>query len=204
MRLIGQLVVVLTMGLTVFSGNTLAKSKADSLFSHKGFKLSLGLGEARVPSEDRFDELGWGELNLGYGVSSRSTFWIGLKGGQISDSNEPEHFLGGLDLMYQYKFIDDGKFQPYGKVGVGAYGIGYDNSNTPEPDRVIAGGGLIGAIGFDYFFTRRFGIGLELNFKDIVMLSETIKVDGGDDIERDLEPHLNRDSSTMMITFTIQ
>lgn len=203
MKFIGQLILVfLTMSVTLFSGNAFAQSKADSLFSHKGFKFNFGLGETRVPSEDSFDKVGWGDINLGYGISSRSTFWLGVKGGEVKDVDldEPKHFFGGLELTYQYKFISDASFQPYGKIGFGAYGIGFDDN----PDRVIAGGGLTGAVGFDYFFSKRFGIGLELNLKDIVMVSETIKVNGGDDVERDLEPHLNRDSRTLMVTFTIQ
>lgn len=168
-------------------------------FSHKGVKAALGFGNFDTPS-GRSGEDGAGMLSLGYGFSDRSTLWLTLTGTD-NEANSATRIMtefGGIELVYQYKFMPESKFQPYGKIGLGGYAL---QENGVDP--TFLGGGFNFAIGADYFFSRHFGIGAELNFKDIEYVSQSRTVNG-EEIVSDLRPHLNRDSRAFLITLTIQ
>jgi outer membrane protein W len=99
----------------------------------------------------------------------------------------------------QYKFITDSRLQPYGKVGWGVYGL-----REKDVDVTKIGTGFAFAVGADYFFSRNFGFGVEVNYKFLNYTEESRKV-GDDDWQTfDLDPALNGNSLSVVLTFTIQ
>ncbi|MCH8874389.1 porin family protein [candidate division KSB1 bacterium] len=190
--------IILISALMLYGQSLSAKSKPR--FSHKGIKAALGFGNVDMPSSTTSGDGGAGMLSLGYGFSERSTLWLSLIGTD-TDSRSATRIVtefGGIELAYQYKFRPESSFQPYGKVGVGAYAL-QENGTDPT----LIGGGFNFAFGADYFFSRHFGIGAEFNFKDIEYSIESRTVNG-EEIVSDLRPHLNRDSRAFLITLTIQ
>ena len=190
--------IVLISALMLYGQSLSAQSKPR--FSHKGIKAALGFGNVDMPSSTTSGDGGAGMLSLGYGFSDRSTLWLSLIGTD-NDSRSATRIVtefGGIELAFQYKFRPESSFQPYGKVGVGAYAL-QENGTDPT----FFGGGFNFAIGADYFFSRHFGIGAEFNFKDIEYSKQSRTVNG-DEIVSDLRPHLNRDSRAFLITLTIQ
>lgn len=190
--------IILILALMLYGQSLSAQSKPR--FSHKGIKAALGFGNIDMPSSTNSGDGGAGMLSLGYGFSDRSTLWLSLIGTD-NDSRSATRIVtefGGVELAYQYKFRPESKLQPYGKIGIGGYAL---QENGMDP--TFLGGGFNFAIGADYFFSRHFGIGAELNFKDIEYFSESRTVNGNE-IVSDLRPHLNRDSRAFLITLTIQ
>ena len=190
--------IILISALMLYGQSLSAKSKPR--FSHKGIKAALGFGNVDMPSSTTSGDGGAGMLSLGYGFSERSTLWLSLIGTD-TDSRSATRIVtefGGIELAYQYKFRPESKLQPYGKIGIGGYAL---QENGMDP--TFWGGGFNFAIGADYFFSRHFGIGAELNFKDIEYFSQSRTVNGNE-IVSDLRPHLNRDSRAFLITLTIQ
>jgi len=192
--------VILSLVLLANSSFSAQLENRQSRFSQKGIKAALGFGNVDMPSSTTSGDGGAGMLSLGYGFSERSTLWLSLIGTD-TDSRSATRIVtefGGIELAYQYKFRPESSFQPYGKVGVGAYAL-QENGTDPT----FFGGGFNFAFGADYFFSRHFGIGAEFNFKDIEYSIESRTVNG-DEIISDLRPHLNRDSRAFLITLTIQ
>ncbi|MCG8603840.1 hypothetical protein MJD09_02435, partial [bacterium] len=77
-------------------------------------------------------------------------------------------------------------------------GIGEQGSNT-----TFLGGGFALGVGADWFFSRHFGIGAELQYKNVDYSKERVKV-GGQTLERDLNPRLDGRSVGLMFTLTVQ
>ena len=191
--------IILISAVMLYGHSLFAQPK--TRFSHKGIKVALGAGNFDMPSSTTPEEHEAGMLSLGYGFSDRSTLWLSLIGTGDNESRSATQMMtefGGIELVYQYKFMPESKFQPYGKIGLGAYAL-QENGTDPT----LIGGGFNFAFGADYFFSRHFGIGAEFNFKDIEYSIESRTVNG-DEIVSDLRPHLNRDSRAFLITLTIQ
>ncbi len=190
--------IILISALMLYSHSLFAQPK--HRFSHTGVKAALGFGNIDMPSSANSGDDGAGMLSLGYGFSDRSTLWLSLIGTDNESRSATQMMteFGGVELAYQYKFRPESKLQPYGKIGIGGYAL---QENGMDP--TFLGGGFNFAIGADYFFSRHFGIGAELNFKDIEYFSESRTVNGNE-IVSDLRPHLNRDSRAFLITLTIQ
>jgi len=192
--------VILSLVLLANSSFSAQLENRQSWFSHKGIKAALGYGNVDMPSSTTSGDGGAGMLSLGYGFSERSTLWLSLIGTD-TDSRSATRIVtefGGIELAYQYKYRPESSFQPYWKVGVGGYAL-----QEIGMDPTFLGAGFNFAVGADYFFSRHFGIGAELNFKDIEYFSQSRTVNG-DEIISDLRPHLNRDSRAFLITLTIQ
>ncbi len=192
--------IILISALMLYSHSLSAQSKPR--FSHKGIKAALGFGNVNMPSSANSGDDGAGMLSLGYGFSERSTLWLSLIGTGDNESRSATRMLtefGGIELAFQYKFRPASSFQPYGKIGIGAYAL-QENGTDPT----FFGGGFNFAIGADYFFSRHFGIGAEFNFKDIEYTKQSRKDSDGAERLSDLRPHLNRDSRAFLITLTIQ
>ena len=190
--------IILISAMMLYGHSLFAQPK--TRFSHKGIKVALGVGNFDMPSSTTPEENGSGMLSLGYGFSDRSTLWLSLIGtdNESRSATQIVTEFGGAELVFQYKFRPESSFQPYGKIGVGAYGL-QENGTDPT----LIGGGFNFAFGADYFFSRHFGIGAEFNFKDIEYSIESRTVNG-DEIVSDLRPHLNRDSRAFLLTLTIQ
>ena len=190
------------LGLVVLASSSLfaQSDKPQSRFSHKGVKAAIGAGSYEMRIGENLNERDWGLMSLGYGFSDRSTLWLSLTGGEYPKkvATAEAGWFGGIELAYQYKFRPQSRFQPYGKIGLGGYGQQEEDSNV-----TIAGGGLNFALGADYFFSKHFGIGVELSMKDIEFISESRTVNGNE-IVSDLNPHLHRDAGGIMFTLTIQ
>ena len=190
--------IVLISALMLYGQSLSAQSKPR--FSHKGIKAALGFGNIDMPSSTTSGDGGAGMLSLGYGFSERSTLWLSLIGTD-NDSRSATRIVtefGGIELAYQYKFRPESSFQPYGKIGIGGYAL---QENGMDP--TFWGAGFNFAIGADYFFSRHFGIGAELNFKDIEYFSQSRTVNGNE-IVSDWSPHLNRECMAFLIALTLQ
>ena len=106
--------------------------------------------------------------------------------------------FGGIELNLQHKFEIESRFQPYGKVGFGVYGLHEQNS-----DIAMVGAGLNIAIGVDYLFSRHFGVGAEFAFKKLDYYRESRETEQGE-LFTDLNPALNGDAAGFMLTLMIQ
>lgn len=177
------------------------ENKEEPPFSHKGFKVALGV----IGFENEFDEFGGrmddgggGFLSLGWGFSDHVSLWLSGFGGEHPKS-PPRVYgagFGGIELDLQYKFITESPFQPYGKVGIGGYAIG-------QSGVIYTGGGIAGALGADYFFSPNIGIGLELQFKGIGYSQRTQEING-QDITTEVDPPLEGKSRVILLTVTLQ
>ena len=188
--------IVLFSALTLFA----QQEKPVSRFSHKGLKGAVGLGSFENEFGDKLNDGAAGSLSLGYGFSERFTLWLSLVGVEHPQNsvNRKATDFGGGDLSVQYKLLPQSRIQPYGKIGVGVYGIGEQGSGV-----VFLGGGIAFAVGADWFFSRHVGLGAELQFKNIDYSKEKRRV-GGNDIVTEINPRLDGKSTGLMFTLTIQ
>jgi hypothetical protein len=178
-------------------------NKADrktSRFSHKGIKLSFGLGEYQPSDATGLDKGQGVAIDLGYGFNDNFTLWGSVVGAEHPDKSNRDLIteFAGVQLQFQHKFITQKRFQPYGKIGLAGYSL-----KDLDSTRRLFGAGFILALGTDLFFSRHFGFGFELNFMDIRYFREEIET-GGKNIGRDIRPHLNRDVFGFLVTFTVQ
>lgn len=172
--------------------------KSKSRFSHKGLKAFIGVGDFEATSDRGLNEGEGGSLGLGYGFTDRFSLWITALGVE-HPRKTANHLLtdfAGLELNLQHKFETQSRLQPYGKIGVGVYGLQDQGSDT-----VFAGFGLTIAIGTDLFFSQHFGIGAELIFKSLDYSYRT--TDDGDNFTK-IQPQLDGDTVGFMLTFTVQ
>jgi len=194
---------LIIFGLILFISASLfaQEQKPESRFSHKGFKVSGGLGGF----ENDFDEFGGkldsggaGFLSLGWGMSNHFTLWLaGLGADHFSPTlNRNKGGFVAFEISGQYKFMTESNFQPYGKLGIGAYFIGQDGI-------IFSGGGVSLGLGADYFFSPHVGVGLEVQFKGQGYSRRSVKVDGKD-IVTDVDPKLDGKSSGVFLTLTLQ
>jgi outer membrane protein W len=202
------IVAVLTL-LAMSTGDLDAQEgKTDSSrFSHKGIKASIAYGIATAASDLNLKTGNDFAFSLGYGFSNNVTLWLGIgrakhQNKQTTDTdavftNPAGGFQYKADL--QYKFRSQSRLQPYGKVGWGVYTM-----SERDVDVTKIGTGFTFAAGADYFFSRHFGFGVEVKYRILDFTEESRKV-GDDEYERfDLDPALNGDSVSIMVTFTIQ
>ena len=196
------LVVVLAL-LVMYAGNLPAQEeKTDSSrFSHNGLKVSIAMGKANPASDLNLNTGNLFSLSLGYGFFNNFTVW--LSGGSAQHRNKPANNTKtsyvNFELGLQYKFLSQSRLQPYGKFSGGVYLL--NNENSDVTDKV--GNGFALAAGADYFFSRHFGFGVEVNYKLVDFTEEFRKV-GGETKSVELDPALNGDSVSFMIAFTIQ
>lgn len=176
------------------------EAKQEPRFSHKGVKGAIAFGSSENEFGRNLEDGEAGALSLGYGFDDRFTLWLTGLGVQHPENavNESATDFGGLELNLQYKFLSETRAQPYGKVGVGVYGIEEEGS-----DVAYFGTGFAMAIGMDYFFSRHFGVGAELFFKELDYSQKRLKTPAGD-LTTDLNPQLDGESRGFMISFTIQ
>lgn len=176
------------------------EEKQESPFSHRGLKAAIGLGGFENEFGQTFEDGDGRILNLGYGIDDRFSLWLGA----VLAEHPPQHdrvettYFAGGEVDLQYKFITDSPWQPYGKVGVGIYAIQEDNSGL-----TFVGSGFTAALGLDYFFSRHFGIGAELQFKE---LDYSHRIENTPEGEQDTElrPQLDGQTTGFLITLTIQ
>lgn len=174
------------------------EEKPESRFSHKGLKAALGLGTFEATSDRGLSEGDGGFISLGYDITNRFSLWLTALGAEHprKTSNTILVEFGGLELNLQHKFATKSRLQPYGKVGVGVYGLQNQGSDT-----VIVGAGVNLGIGTDLFFCKHFGIGAELMFKS---LDYSLQYVEDEDNFSEIKPQLDGDTVGFMITFTVQ
>ena len=192
----------LTLVLFMTSVVTAYSQEADSAarFSHRGIKFSLASGNLEMTTERQLRDGEGGMLSLGYGFTDRFTLWLTLVGSEHEPNSLSSGLtdFGGVEVNLQQKFNPNSRWQPYGKVGAGLYGLGEENSHV-----TLIGGGINLAIGLDFFFAKHFGVGAELMVKKLDYFSEHVETDAGEVIT-DIYPDLNGDTAGFMLTFTIQ
>ncbi|MCG8606258.1 porin family protein [bacterium] len=188
------------VGMLIGSSPVFGQKKEMSRFSHKGIKAMLGTGSFVVIPERNLEEGEGGLIGLGYGFTDRSTLWLNLTGAQHpqTDSTARHMDFGGLELNIQHRFETRARFQPYGKVGLGLYGL-----EEQGVDMSLIGAGVNLGLGLDFFFARHFGLGLELTYKKLDYFKQATKTPAGD-LVSDIRPQLNGDTVGFMLTFTIQ
>jgi hypothetical protein len=170
-----------------------------SRFSHKGIKGLIGVGSFENEADEKFKDGDAGVLGLGYGFDDRFTLWLTLLGVRHPETAERAVInFGGLEAHVQYKLLPQSRIQPYGKVGVGLYGFEEEGTNT-----TLLGSGFALGLGADWFFSRHFGIGAEIMFKELDY-SKVRQTINGEEITTDLKPQRDGDVVGFMITLTIQ
>lgn len=190
------LILMLMLSTSVFP----QEEDPSSRFSHRGVKAALGLGGFENKFGQTFEEGEGGSLNLGYGIDDHFSLWIGVMAAEHPaqhDRDNVTNFAGG-EVHLQYKFITDSRWQPYGKVGVGIYGIEEKHSAL-----TFVGTGFAAALGLDYFFSRHLGIGAELQFKELDY-SRRIENTPEGELETELRPQRDGKTTGFLITLTIQ
>lgn len=176
------------------------QEKQKPRFSHRGLKAALAVGGFENEFGQTFEDGEGGSLSLGYGIDDHFSLWLGVVAAEHpaqQNRSNVTHFAGG-EVDLQYKFITDSRWQPYGKVGVGIYGIAEENSNL-----TFVGTGFAAALGLDYFFSRHFGIGAELQFKELDY-SRRIENTPEGELDTELRPQLDGQTTGFLITLTIQ
>ena len=170
-----------------------------SRFSHKGIKGAIGVGSFENDFGQKFEDGGAGAVSLGYGFDDRFTLWLTALGVQHpGNAVRSVTDFGGLEAHVQYKLFPQSRIQPYGKVGVGLYGFEEEGTNM-----TFLGSGFALGVGADWFFSRHFGIGAEVMFKELDY-SKVRQTINGEDVTRDLKPQRDGDAVGLMITLTIQ
>jgi hypothetical protein len=174
------------------------EEKPVSRFSNKGLKAAIGLGSFEATADRGLSEGDGGFISLGYGITDRFSLWLTALGAEHprKAANTMLVDFGGLELNLQHKFATQSRLQPYGKIGVGVYGLQAQGSDT-----VLVGAGFNIGIGTDFFFSKHFGIGAELMFKSLDYSVRS--VDDGETFS-DLRPQTDGDTVGFMITLTIQ
>ncbi len=79
--------------------------------------------------------------------------------------------IGFVRLFAVYRFVPENSFRPYIKGGLGGYGLGL-NEGSVSAD--ISGGGIAFGGGFDYIFSRHFGLGVDFTHNIINYNEATI------------------------------
>ena len=172
---------------------------SQSRFSHKGIKGAIGVGGFDNQFGEKLEEGGAGLLGLGYGFDDHFTLWATLFGVEHpGNAVRSVSNFAGLELNLQYRLLPQSRIQPFGKVGVGIYAFETEGTNT-----TFLGSGFALGLGVDWFFSRHFGIGAELMFKELDY-SKMVERIGGRDVTTDLKPKLDGDATAFMITLTIQ
>lgn len=200
MKMIHKILAQTLLLMFVFTNVTQAQEeKVSPRFSNKGLKFSIGSTNQEMISERHLDKGEGGSISLGYGFSDNFSMWLSAIGSEhlIEDSEVITEF-GGLELNLQHKFNPDEAWQPYTKLGVGVYELHEKGSDVS-----LIGAGIAVGLGFDYFFSRHFGIGAEISLKKLDYISRKVETVDGEHIT-DIRPHLNGDTSTFMIHLVIQ
>ncbi len=176
------------------------EKKPASRFSHKGLKGAISFGSFENEFGAKYKDGEAGALSLGYGFDDNFTLWLSGFGVEHPQNtvNLSKTEFAGLEVNLQYKFISQSRLQPYGKIGVGYYGIGVHGTNV-----VYMGTGFALAGGADFFLTKHFGVGIELLFKNIDYSKESRKINGKD-VVSDINPKLDGKSAGLMLTITLQ
>lgn len=171
-----------------------------SRFSHKGVKGAIGMGSFENEFGKELTDGEAGSLSLGYGFDDKFTLWLTVLGVEHPENtvNTTNTEFGAIELSLQYKFMAQSRIQPYGKFAVGFYGIG-----EKDADVSYYGGGFSIAAGAEWFFSRHFGIGAELMYKNIDYSKENRRINGKD-VVSDIRPNLAGQSKGFLISLIIQ
>ncbi len=169
-------------------------------FSNTGVKASVSTASFDMLDERGLQEGEGGALSLGYGFTQRFSLWLTLLGSKHArvNSDVKNVDFAGLELNLEHKFQSDSRLQPYGRVGVGVYGLQQENASSS-----LTGAGLSIGLGADYFLSRHFGIGAELTYKKLDYLQQTEKRGGGEFVS-DISPNLNGDTVGFLLSLTIE
>lgn len=176
------------------------QSEKAARFSNTGIKASIGTATFDMLDERGLQEGEGGALRLGYGFTSRFSLWLTLLGSKHArvNSDVKNVEFSGLELNIEHKFQNDSRLQPYGRVGVGVYGLREENAAS-----TLTGAGLSIGLGADYFLSRHFGIGAELTYKKLDYLQQTQEQGGGEFVS-DISPNLNGDTVGFLLSLTIE
>ncbi len=182
-------------------GNIKAQEKEKApQFSHKGLKASIASLSIDMTDERNLNEGEGGALNLGYGFTDRFSLWLTLLGSEHHSRlpGQSDFDFGGVEVSIQHKFETRSRWQPYGRLGAGVYGL-----EEKSTDVALIGAGINVGLGIDFFFSKHVGVGAEASFRKLDYFKESLG-QAGDDIIRDVNPDLNGDAAAFMLTLTFQ
>lgn len=160
-------------------------------------KAIVGLGEFEN-SQGILEDGQAVSLGLGYGINNKFHCLVLVDGFRTPGANNVITEFDAGEISLQYKFMPGSRHQPYGKIGIGGYQLKDRGS-----DEKMRGGGFNFAVGSDYFFSKHFGLGAELIFKNIECSCRSRQVADGELIT-DIDPSIDGQSFGFLITFTIQ
>jgi hypothetical protein len=149
----------------------------------KGFYLgirfigsSLHVDEAESDVFFVKDDGGGAEVIGGYHFNSVFALELSLGGaGHETSDQRIDAGIGFVRLFALYRFAPANAFRPYIKGGIGGYGLGLDEGSVSAN---ISGGGIAFGGGFDYIFSRHFGLGVDFTHNIINYNEVTIDLEG--------------------------
>jgi len=173
------------------------KDSSEYKYSNIGLKLTLGLGTRDVPSSQDLERGDAASLSLGYGVSQRVTLWLGMNTSKHVHELDPEREsdIVGIELGAQYKLRPNQRLRPYGTFGIGTVFLG------SEGKKVLNGGGVMWALGVEYYLLRFLSVGAEFFWKDMEYTKQGENGVDGDFTK--LDRPINADTRGFMINFTL-
>jgi hypothetical protein len=180
------------------AGPVAGKDSSNYKYSNIGLKLTLGLGTRDVSSSQDLERGDAASLSLGYGVSQHVTLWLGMNKSEHGHETEPDRKsdIVGIDLGVQYKLRPNQRLRPYGTFGIGTVFLG------SEGEKVLNGGGVMWALGAEYYLVRFLSVGAEFFWKDMQYTKQGENGVEGDFIK--LERPINADTRGFLINFTLQ
>ncbi len=173
-------------------------SLTESVYAHRGLKTGLSLGATNPTSQKELDGGGGGMISLGYGFTEDISVWAAVSWADLSDDGiiDTEPVLAGLELFFKYSFLPSSRIQPFGRIGIGGYELEEDKT-----DNALSGYGFNLTVGADYFFSRHFGFGVEMHYKNITYVEERIGKNGN---FNDLQNHIDGNVVGGVATFVMQ
>lgn len=175
-----------------------AQDNAEKKISNIGLKLNLGLGSQDFTASQDLEQGKAASLSLGYGVSQRVSLWLGVSGSSHDreTNQELQSSLASLELGVQYKLRPGKKLQPYGKLGLGAFFL-----DTEKTQTTLSGGGVAWGVGAEYRLVRFLSVGAEFFWKDFDYSEQRV----GDNSEfNKLAQPQQGNSRGFLLNFTVQ
>jgi hypothetical protein len=152
-------------------------SNAPLIADTKGFHVGLGLNGSALRKESSDTENGAGfHFRLGYGISRNITVFFGGAGANMNDA---EYGMGQADLGIRGYFPRDSRWVPFVEGAFTGRALIMDIGHSDDFE--ISGNGFTAGGGVDYYVSRGFSIGLNLNwtfgeFTDAKMGTERVSL----------------------------
>jgi len=193
---------VISVGMLVGVATATAQTAPRDRGFYTGMRFQ-GTHLSGISSEDgtfRVKEDGAGaQLYLGYSFNPVFSMELDL-GGATHETSDPaiDVDMGSIQLLMHYRFRPGHGFRPFVKGGLAGYSLAF--RNTPGNIR-LEGGGVPVGVGFDYFFTRHFSIGLDASHNIIKYENAVADIGGASSVSVDIDAEGSMTALGMNVAF---